>query len=94
MSSIFVILKFKHTLLKFTVYGRKQASMHTHVRNAVPLTQAHPKNSTIHISILSAEFGALVPFYMFLYFWILDVDCQFEILHWFWLDFEMSMFEY
>ena len=47
LSSIFVILKFKHTRLKFSVYGRKQtdrqtgrqADIHTHVhvRNAVTL---------------------------------------------------------
>ena len=41
MSSLFVILKFNHAHLKSTVYGRKQASkqanIHTHVRNAVPL---------------------------------------------------------
>ena len=40
-SSIFVILKFKHAHLKFSVYGRKQTDMHTyihtHVRNAVTL---------------------------------------------------------
>ena len=42
---IFVILKFNRAYLKFTVYGRKQASkqgrtyvcIHTHLRNAVPL---------------------------------------------------------
>ena len=28
---------FKHAHLKFTVYGHKQASIHTHVRNAVTL---------------------------------------------------------
>ena len=27
---VFVILKFNHTHLKFAVYGRKQASKHTH----------------------------------------------------------------
>ena len=33
-----VILKFNHTHLKFTVYGTsKQANIHMHVRNAVPL---------------------------------------------------------
>ena len=37
MNSIFVILKSKRAHLKFTVYGRKQANIHTHVRNAVPL---------------------------------------------------------
>ena len=37
MSSVFVILKFNHAHLKFTVYGHKQANIHTHVRNAVPL---------------------------------------------------------
>ena len=41
MSSIFVILKFTRTHLKFTVYSHnqasKQANMHTHMRNAVPL---------------------------------------------------------
>ena len=41
MSSVYVILKFKRAHLKFTVYGRKEASkqanIHTHVRNAVPL---------------------------------------------------------
>ena len=40
-SSIFVILKFKHAHLKFSVYGRKQTNrqtdIHTHVRNAVTL---------------------------------------------------------
>ena len=34
-SSIFVILKFKRAQLKLTVYGRKQANIHTHVYNAV-----------------------------------------------------------
>ena len=51
--------------------------MHMHVRKAVLLTQARPKNSAIHISILSAEFGTLVPFYMFLYF--LDFGCRLSI---------------
>ena len=38
MSSIFIILKFKLAYLKFSVSGRsKQASIHTHVRNAVTL---------------------------------------------------------
>ena len=37
MSSIFMILKFKHTYLKFMVYGRKQTDVHTHSRNAVQL---------------------------------------------------------
>ena len=36
-SSMFVILKFKRAHLKFTVYGRKQTSIHTHVHNAVML---------------------------------------------------------
>ena len=31
-SSIFVILQFIRVHLKFTVYGRKQASKHTHAR--------------------------------------------------------------
>ena len=34
---IFVILKFKCTRLKFSVYGCKQTDIHTHVRNAVTL---------------------------------------------------------
>ena len=41
MSLVFVILKFNRANLKCTVYGRKQArkqaNIHTHVRNAVPL---------------------------------------------------------
>ena len=40
MSSIFVILKFKHAHLKFTVYGRKQA--HTSA-NAVTLVRGSPQ---------------------------------------------------
>ena len=41
MSSVFVILTFHHTHLKFTVYGRKQtsqqANIHMHMRNAAQL---------------------------------------------------------
>jgi len=33
----FVILKFIHAHLKFTIYGCKQASIHMHVRNTVML---------------------------------------------------------
>jgi len=44
---IFVILKFKRTHLKFSVYGHKQTDRHTHARAqcshaSVGLAQAHP----------------------------------------------------
>ena len=47
MSLVFVILKFNHAHLKFTVYGCKQASKHTHARaqcssTSVGLAQARP----------------------------------------------------
>ena len=47
MSSIFVILKFKHAHLKFTVYGRKQVNKHIHTcaqcsNTSVGLAQARP----------------------------------------------------
>ena len=55
--SIFVKLKFKHAHLKFTVYGRKQASIHTLPQcshASVGLAQARPnwihKNSGNSIS--------------------------------------------
>ena len=44
---VFVILKFNRAHLKLMVYGRKQANIHTHMRNAVllvcmGLAQARP----------------------------------------------------
>ena len=52
LNSVFVILKFNHTHLKFTVYGRKQASKHTHVcaqcsPASVGLAQARPNDSIL-----------------------------------------------
>ena len=51
-SSIFVILKFKRTHLKFSVYGRKQTYRHTPARAqcshaSVGLAQARPNNKML-----------------------------------------------
>ena len=51
MSSILVTLKCKHAHLKFTIYGRKQASKHTHTSaNAITLVWGLLRLAQINIS--------------------------------------------